>query len=123
MQGAMWLGIQAEPQRRPEPAQLNVTRIFGCFPLLVNGEKVSKTRGNFFTGDQLLEEKGYHRDQIRYFLALLGLPEKQSDFDISKLDDRNKFLAGPMNAALEKPISAAHSKFGGVVPEGVLLGD
>ena len=31
------------------------------------------------------------------------------------------FLAGPMNAAFERPISAAHSKFGGRVPEGRLL--
>jgi methionyl-tRNA synthetase len=81
---------------------------------------MSKSRGNFFTGDQLLEEKGYSPDQIRYFLALLSLPEKSSNFDFSTLDERNRFLAGPMNAALEKPISACHSKFGGRVPEGVL---
>src|SRR4029453_9594272 len=41
--------------------------------------------------------------------------------DFAKLDERNKFLADPMNAAFERPISAAHSKFGGRVPEGVLL--
>ena len=123
MQGAMWLGMQEDPQRLPVAGELNLTDIFGCFHLLVNGEKMSKTRGNFFTGDQLLEERGYHPDQVRYFLALLGLPEKQSDFDLSKLEDRNKFLAGPMNAAFERPISAAHSKFEGVVPDGELIGD
>ncbi|MET0389099.1 MAG: class I tRNA ligase family protein, partial [Polyangiales bacterium] len=123
MQGALWLGMQADPHRQPIAGELNLTDIFGCFHLLVNGEKMSKTRGNFFTGDQLIDEKGFHADQIRYFLALLGLPEKQSDFDLSKLEDRNKFLAGPLNAALERPISAAHSKFDGRVPEGVLLGD
>jgi methionyl-tRNA synthetase len=36
------------------------------------------------------------------------------------LQERNKFLAGPMNAAFEKPISACHSKFGGKVPAGTL---
>jgi len=88
--------------------------------LLVSGEKMSKSRGNFFTGDQLLDDKGYSVDQIRYYLALLGLSEKSSDFDFVKLDQRNKFLAGPMNAAFERPISAAHSKFGARVPEGAL---
>src|SRR5580704_7853004 len=87
---------------------------------MVDGEKMSKSRGNFFTGDQLLDEKGYSADQIRYFLALLSLPEKSSNFDFATLEERNRFLAGPMNAAFEKPISACHSKFGGRVPLGVL---
>jgi len=121
MQGAMWLGTQDDPHRPPQPGDLQLTDVMGAFHLLVNGEKMSKTRGNFFSGDQLLDERGYSADQIRYFLALLGLQDKSSDFDFTKLDERNKFLAGPMNAAFERPISAAHSKFGGRVPEGVLL--
>ncbi|MBU6375719.1 MAG: methionine--tRNA ligase, partial [Bdellovibrionales bacterium] len=43
-----------------------------------------------------------------------------SNFDVAALDERNKFLAGPMNAAFEKPISACHSKFGGKIPDGKL---
>src|ERR1044071_3047160 len=93
--------------------------IFGCFHLLVGGEKMRKSRGNFITGDQLLEE-GYSADQIRYYLALLGLSEKPSSFDYDKLVERNDFLAGPMNATFERPISAAHSKFGGRIPAGTL---
>jgi methionyl-tRNA synthetase len=120
MQGAMWLGTQKDPQAQPAPGDLQLTDIYACFHLLVGGEKMSKSTGNFYTGDQLLDEKGYSPDQIRYYLALLGLGEKSSDFDFQKLDERNKFLAGPMNAAFERPISAAHSKFGGKVPEGVL---
>ncbi len=121
MQGAMWLGTQSDPHRLPNPGELQLTDVFGCCHLLVSGEKMSKTRGNFFTGDQLLDEKGYSADQIRYYLALLGLPDKPSDFDFKKLNDRNKFLAGPMNSTFERPISATHSKFGGRVPEGQLL--
>jgi len=120
MQGAMWLGTQKDPLAQPAPGDLNMTEIFGCYHLLVNGEKMSKSLGNFFTGDQLIDEKGYSVDQLRYYIALLGLSEKQSDFDFKKLDDRNAFLAGPMNAAFEKPLSAAHSKFDGKVPNGVL---
>jgi methionyl-tRNA synthetase len=120
MQGAMWLGHQNDPLRLPEDGELQMTDIFGCYHLLVNGEKMSKSRGNFFTGDQLLDEKGYSADQIRYFLSTLTLPEKASNFDEAALAERNKFLAGPMNAAFEKPISACHSKFGGRVPEGTV---
>jgi methionyl-tRNA synthetase len=120
MQGALWLGTQDDPCRMPKPGELQLTDIFGCFHLMVDGDKMSKSRGNFFTGDQLLEEKAYSPDQVRYFLALLSLPEKSSNFDFATLNERNKFLAGPLNAAFEKPISAVHSKFGGKVPEGVL---
>lgn len=121
MQGAMWLGTQDDPHRLPEKGELQLTDVFSCFHLTVGGEKMSKSRGNFYSADQLLDEKGYAADQVRYYLALLGLPEKQSNFELATLDERNAFLAGPMNAALERPISAAHSKFGGRVPEGVLL--
>jgi methionyl-tRNA synthetase len=121
MQGAMWLGTQTDPLRMPVAGEYQLTDVYSCFHLMVNGEKMSKSKGNFFTGDQLLDEKGYSADQIRYFLALLSLPEKSSNFDFATLDERNRFLAGPMNASFEKPISACHSKFGGVVPEGVLI--
>jgi methionyl-tRNA synthetase len=121
MQGAMWLGTQDDPHRLPQAGELQLTDVFSCFHLLVGGEKMSKSRGNFVTGDELLDDKGYTADQIRYFLALLGLAEKPSNFEFATLDERNKFLAGPMNAAFERPISAAHSKFGGRVPDGVLL--
>lgn len=120
MQGAMWLGTQDDPHHLPHAGELQLTDIFSCYHLLVEGQKMSKSRGNFFTGDQLIDEKGYTADQIRYFLALLGLAEKSSNFELATLDDRNKFLAGPMNASFERPISAVHSKFGGKVPDGVL---
>jgi methionyl-tRNA synthetase len=120
MQGAMWLGTQKDPMRLPASDEFQLTDVFGVYHLQVNGEKMSKSRGNWITGEQLLTEKGYSADQIRYFLSTLSLPEKGSNFDEATLAERNKFLAGPMNAAFEKPISAVHSKFGGKVPEGRL---
>ncbi|HEY5961120.1 MAG TPA: class I tRNA ligase family protein, partial [Polyangiaceae bacterium] len=122
MQAAMWIGTQPDRSRLPIAGEWQLTDIIGSCHLMVGGEKMSKSRGNFFTGDQLLDEKGYSADQIRYYLALLGLSEKPSDFDFVKLDNRNRFLAGPMNAAFERPISAAHSKFDGRIPEGELIG-
>lgn len=121
MQGAMWVGSQSDVTRMPVKGELQLTDIFGCFHLQVDGDKMSKSKGNFYTGDQLLDEKGYSNDQVRYYLAMLGLPEKASNFEFAALDERNKFLAGPMNAAFEKPISACNSKFGGKVPDGKLM--
>lgn len=112
MQGAMWFGSKLG---------YTPTDVFSVFHLLVNGEKMSKSTGNFITADQLIQEMGYHPDQVRYFLSTLGLAEKQSNFDFETFKERNKFLAGPMNASIEKPISAVHSKFDGKVPDGNLL--
>ena len=112
MQGAMWIGVNDN---------YTMTDVYSVFHLMVNGEKMSKSRGNFYSGDQLTEDMGYAPDQVRYFLSTLSLAEKQSNFDFETFNERNKFLAGPLNAAIEKPIAAVHSKFGGVVPNGVLL--
>jgi methionyl-tRNA synthetase len=112
MQGAMWLGVNDG---------WTMTDVYSVFHLMVNGEKMSKSRGNFYSGDQLISEMGYDPDQVRYFLSTLGLADKQSNFDFETFKERNKFLAGPMNAAIEKPISAAHSRFDGKVPQGNLL--
>ncbi|MEA9357606.1 class I tRNA ligase family protein [Bacteriovorax sp. PP10] len=112
MQGAMWIGVNDN---------YTMTDVYSVFHLMVNGEKMSKSRGNFYSGDQLTEEMGYDPDQVRYFLSTLSLAEKQSNFDFDTFNERNKFLAGPLNAAMEKPIAAVHSKFGGVVPDGKIL--
>ncbi len=121
MQGAMWLGHKADPQIQPQKGDLQMTDILSCFFLQVNGEKMSKSTGNFYTAEQLIE-MGYSADQVRYFLATLSLPVKASNFDFEHFAERNKFLAGPMNAAFEKPISACHSKYDGKVPDGKLIG-
>ncbi len=121
MQGAMWLGSQADPHKQPGAGDYQFSEILGCFHLMVDGEKMSKSRGNFYSADQLLDQFAYDPDQVRYFLALLSLADKPSNFDFNTLLERNKFLAGPLNAAIEKPISAVHSKFDGKVPAGKLL--
>lgn len=120
MQGALWFGSQANPHEPPIKGELQLTDIVSNCHLMIDGEKMSKQRGNFFTGDQLIDEKGYDPDQIRYALSILTLAEKQANFDFAKLAERNAFLAGPMNSAFEKPISACLKKFDGVVPEGTL---
>lgn len=122
MQSAMWFGTQENPYRQPVKGELQLTDVFSNFHLQVNGEKMSKSKGNFYSANQLIDEMGYCPDQVRYFLAILSLSEKASNFDFEVFKQRNQFLAGPLNAAFEKPISACHSKFDGVVKKGNLIG-
>ena len=122
MQGAMWFGTQKEINRMPIEGELQLSDVFANYHLHVDGEKMSKSRGNFILADQYLDEWNYHQDQVRYFLSLLSLPEKNSNFDFETFKQRNEFLAGTMNAAIEKTISACHKKFDGIVPSGNLIG-
>lgn len=120
MQGAMWIGAQAAIDRQPVAGELQLTDVIAAYHLMVDGEKMSKSTGNFHTGDALLDEHGASADQIRLYLASLALAERGADFDFARFAERNAFLAGPLNAAFEKPIAACHSKFGGTVPAGRL---
>jgi methionyl-tRNA synthetase len=83
MQGAMWIGV-----RSPDTADYTMTDVYSVFHLLVNGEKMSKSSGNYYTGDQLTEDMGYEADQVRYFLSTLSLAEKQSNFDFETFNER-----------------------------------
>ena len=122
MQGAMWFGTQADKSRMAIEGELQLSDIYPVYHLQVNNQKMSKSTGNFILADELIKEKGYSADQVRYFLSILSIHKTQSNFDFETFDDRNKFLAGPLNAAFEKPISAANKKFDGVVPDGKLVG-
>jgi methionyl-tRNA synthetase len=122
MQGAMWFGTQEDPFRQPKENELQLTDIFSSFHLQIEGQKMSKSTGNFYTGDQLINEMGFSADQVRYFLAILSLSEKSSNFDFEVFKERNQFLAGPLNASFEKPISACTNKFDGIIPTGKLIG-
>lgn len=121
MQGAIWFGTQEDKSKMPEKGDLQLTDIYPVYHLQVNNEKMSKSTGNFVLADELLNDKGYSSDQVRYFLSILSIHKAQSNFDFTNFDERNKFLAGPMNAAFEKPISAANKKFNAIVPEGKLV--
>jgi methionyl-tRNA synthetase len=122
MQGAMWFGSQEEINRMPIEGELQLSDVFANYHLHIDGEKMSKSRGNFILADQYLDEWDYESDQVRYFLSLLSLPEKNSNFDFETFKQRNEFLAGPMNAAIEKTVSACHKKFDGIIPSGNLIG-
>lgn len=120
MQGTMWLGTQPDHSRAPVKGEYQLSDLLAVYHLQIGGEKMSKSRGNFYSADEMIDERGYTGEQLRYFLAMLSLPEKSSNFEIETFEEKNKFLAGPLNAALEKPIAACHSKFDSKVPVGEL---
>ena len=71
--------------------------------LMVEGQKMSKSLGNLFTLDQLVE-KGYTPAQIRYAL-ISGHYRQQLNFTFKGLDDAKSALAKMrklLDAALEK---------------------
>jgi len=90
-----------------------MTDVFGCFHLRVGGEKISKSRNNFYTGDQLLDEKGYAADK---FATTWLSSACRTNFGLRLRQARRpqQVPGGSMNAAFERPISAAiRSSVGG----------
>lgn len=137
MQTALWLAQRANPmdlmaadQEMVGPGragelsgedELQLSKIHTFFHLQVDGRKMSKSRGRFFTADQMLTPHPSSSDQMRYFLAFLSLKQKPANFDLALCQQRHNFLAGPMNAAFEKPLSAARKHYASCVPAGKLL--
>lgn len=122
MQTALWLAQQSDPTTlSTSESDLQFSHIHTFFHLQMDGQKMSKSRGNFFTADEILSEDVYCADHIRYFLAFLSLKQKPASFDLTLFQQRNDLLAGPINAAFEKPLSAARKHYSCQVPEGTLL--
>ena len=85
----------------------------------INNEKMSKSKGNLITADELLEI--FPADSVRYYLTAFG-PEKK---DIStSLDEmkqaHNKFLVGQLGNFINRNLSFLSKKFEGVIPNGVV---
>jgi len=101
MQGAMWLGTQKDPMHLPQEAT-SAHRVFGLLSPSGEWRKNEQSRRKLFHADQLVQEKGYSADQIRYFLATLSLPEKASNLISATLDERNKIPRWPDERSFRK---------------------
>lgn len=127
MQGAMWLGQKADPQTQPGPGELQMTDIVANAFLLLNGKKMSKSQGNYYTADDLLDKnfdgRHYAPDVVRMYLARINFDGGEPNFDFPELNKVADLLGSRYNSAIEKPISAAHAKFDGKVPQGILVDD
>ncbi|WP_411822652.1 cysteine--tRNA ligase [Leptospira sp. 'Mane'] len=72
------------------PDEEFVTTWLHCEHLLVEGEKMSKSKGNFFTLRDILE-KGYDKKQIRYLLISSHYRSKLN-FSLAKLEEAKQAL-------------------------------
>ncbi|BDA78863.1 cysteine--tRNA ligase [Leptospira kobayashii] len=72
------------------PEEEFVTTWLHCEHLLVEGEKMSKSKGNFFTLRDILE-KGYDKKQIRYLLISSHYRSKLN-FSLAKLEEAKQAL-------------------------------
>lgn len=85
----------------------------------INDEKMSKSKGNLITADELLEM--FDADTVRFYLSFKG-PET-NDINCS-LDDikqtHNKFLAGGLGNFVNRNLSFINKKFDGLITEGII---
>ena len=83
----------------------------------LNQEKMSKSKGNLITVNELLEM--FKRDTIRFYFTFKG-PET-NDMSCSILDivqTHNKFLVGMLGNFVNRNLSFINKKFDGIIKEG-----
>jgi len=91
-------------------------KIISCEYVNMNDEKMSKSKGNLVTMDQLVNE--FDKDTVRYFMIANG-PEKK-DVNFSKQDliqAHNKFLVGVLGNFINRNLSFVNKKFEGNIKE------
>lgn len=92
-------------------------RIISCEYVNMNDEKMSKSKGNLITMDDLVEN--YNKDTVRYYMIANG-PEKK-DVNFSSCDliqAHNKFLVGVLGNFINRNLSFVNKKFDGVIKKG-----
>lgn len=85
----------------------------------LNNEKMSKSKGNLITVNELLES--FDSDTVRFYFAFKG-PETN---DVScSIDDivqtHNKFLVGMLGNFVNRNLSFVNKKFDGIIREGIV---
>lgn len=91
--------------------------IVSCAYVNLNNEKMSKSKGNLITANELLSM--FDSDTIRFFLTLYG-PEK-NDCNCSLdaiVQAHNKFLVGTIGNFINRNLSFVNKKFDGLIKEG-----
>ena len=88
----------------------------------MNDEKMSKSKGNLITVNELLSK--FNPDSIRYYM-IINNPERR-DINFSEDDfiqTHNKFLVGVLGNFINRNVSFIHKKFNGKVKEGTISPD
>ena len=85
----------------------------------MNDEKMSKSKGNLITVDELVNK--YHKDTIRYYMIANGPEKKDVNFSSSDLiSAHNKFLVGVLGNFINRNLSFVNKKFDGVIKKALI---
>ena len=83
----------------------------------LNNEKMSKSKGNLITCNELLEM--FTRDTIRFYFMFFGPEVKDTSCSIEDMIQvHNKFLVGMLGNFVNRNLSFINKKFNGVITEG-----
>ena len=93
------------------------THIISCEFMNMSDEKMSKSKGNLITVNDIIDK--YGKDTVRYFMIANGPEKKDSNFSENDLImAHNKFLVGGLGNFINRNVSFINKKFDGVVTEG-----
>lgn len=93
------------------------THIISCEFMNMQNEKMSKSKGNLITVNDLIDT--YGKDTSRYFMIANGPEKKDTNFSADDLiQAHNKFLVGVLGNFINRNVSFINKKFDGIVTEG-----
>ncbi len=83
----------------------------------LNNEKMSKSKGNLITANELLSM--FPSDTIRFYLTLYGPEKNDSNCTLDSIvTAHNKFLVGTIGNFVNRNLSFINKKFDGIIKEG-----
>src|SRR5574344_1162379 len=93
------------------------SHIISCEFMNMSNEKMSKSKGNLITVNDIIDEFG--KDSVRYFMISNGPEKKDSNFSKEDLINvHNKFLVGALGNFINRNVSFINKKFDGIVTYG-----
>lgn len=91
--------------------------IISCEYVNMNNEKMSKSKGNLISVNELIEL--FPKDSIRYYMIANGPETKDINFSLNDfIQIHNKFMVGVFGNFVNRNLSYINKKFDGNIPNG-----
>lgn len=85
----------------------------------LNNEKMSKSKGNLITANELLDM--FDRDTLRFYFMFYGPETRDTNCSIEDIIQvHNKFLVGVLGNFVNRNLAFINKKFDGVITEGII---
>ncbi len=93
--------------------------IVSCAYVNLNDEKMSKSKGNLLTVNELLER--FPKDTLRFYFTYLGPETHDTSCSIEEMIQcHNKFLVGQLGNFVNRNLGFINKKFEGIIKEGIV---